>query len=87
MRDIQALSFVCDDTKLYLDGHPNDRRAVAYYNMQNDKLQEAVQLYESNFGPLTAGGFSGQDTWTWIDGPWPWKYEANVDREAKNVAL
>ena len=47
--------------------------------MQNQKLREATAEYESNFGPLTANGFSGDGAWTWTEGPWPWKYEANAD--------
>jgi len=78
MKQIQTLAFACHETVLYLDGHPNDRRAIAYFNMQNQKLDEAISVYEENFGPLTANGFNGGDTWTWIKGPWPWKYEANV---------
>jgi len=78
MKTIQTLAFSLHETVLYLDGHPNDRRAISYYNTQNEKLQNAVAVYEENFGPLTANGFRGTDEWTWIKGPWPWKYEANV---------
>ena len=79
MRTIQSLAFSAHETALYLDGHPNDRRALSYFNGQNQKLKDAVAVYEDNFGPLTANGFQGNTTWTWIDGPWPWKYEANVN--------
>ena len=78
MKTIQTLAFSVHETALYLDGHPNDRRAVSYFNEQNEKLQNAVATYEKNFGPLTASGFDGNDGWDWIKGPWPWKYEANV---------
>ena len=79
MRQIQTLAFAAHETALYLDGHPDDRRAVAYYNMQNEKLADAVAEFERNYGPLTANGFDGDGSWTWIRGPWPWKYEANAD--------
>ncbi len=78
MKTIQALAFSAHETSLYLDGHPNDRRAIAYFNTQNEKLKDAVATYEENFGPLTANGFDTGGEWTWIKGPWPWKYEANV---------
>ena len=33
--------------------------------------------YEKNFGPLTVGGVDDNaDSWTWIQGPWPWELEA-----------
>ncbi len=78
MKTIQALAFSVHETALYLDGHPTDRRAISYFNAQNEKLREAAATYEENFGPLTSNGFSGDGDWTWIKGPWPWKYEANV---------
>lgn len=78
MRQIQMLSFACHETALYLDGHPNDRRAVAFFDEKNSELKQAVNLYEQNFGPLTANSFDGNGSWTWIEGPWPWKYEANA---------
>ena len=78
MKTIQTLAFSAHETALYLDGHPDDRRAIAYFNEQNEKLQNAKATYEQNYGPLTANGFDGDDGWTWIKGPWPWKYEANV---------
>ncbi len=81
MKTIQTLSFAVHETVLYLDGHPNDRRALSYFTDQNEKLRQAVNMYETNFGPLTAGGFDGGDEWTWISGPWPWKYEANAVSE------
>ncbi|MBQ7669419.1 MAG: spore coat protein CotJB [Clostridia bacterium] len=81
LKEIQTLSFVLNDTALYLDGHPTDRRAIAYYNTKNEKLAEMMAEYEENYGPLTQSGFYGTEKWTWIAGPWPWKYEANADME------
>ena len=78
MKKIQTLSFAVHETVLYLDGHPDDRLAVSYYNTQNAKLSQAISEYEDTFGPLTQNGFEGNGDWTWINGPWPWKYEANV---------
>ena len=81
MRQIQALSFACHETALYLDGHPDDRRAVSYYNGKNNELKQALKLYEQNFGPITSHGFDGTEDWNWIKSPWPWKYEANASAE------
>ena len=41
MKTIQALAFSTHETALYLDGHPTDTRALAYYNTQNEKLRDA----------------------------------------------
>ena len=78
MKEIQTAAFAAHETALYLDGHPSDTRAIAYFNMQNEKFQKAKAVYEQNFGPLTANAYDGADTWTWIKGPWPWEYTANV---------
>ena len=78
MKEIQTAAFAAHETALYLDGHPNDKRALAYFNMQNEKMKNAVSVFEKNFGPITVNSFDGSDTWTWIDGPWPWEYAANV---------
>lgn len=78
MKEIQTLAFAAHETALFLDGHPNDRRALAYFNMQNNKLTDTITLYEKNFGPLTPSLPDGGESWTWISGPWPWEYAANV---------
>ena len=46
--------------------------------MQNEKMKNAISVYEKNFGPITANSFDGAEKWSWIDGPWPWEYAANV---------
>ncbi|MBR6916829.1 MAG: spore coat protein CotJB [Clostridia bacterium] len=78
MKTIQSLAFSVHETVLYLDGHPYDRRALAYYNEQNKLLSDAVASYEETYGPISANGATDMTKWTWISGPWPWKYEANV---------
>ena len=76
LKQIQIYSFAVVETTLYLDGHPCDKRALAYYNKYNGMLAELKAKYESKYGPLTS--FSNTEcTWKWVDGPWPWEYEAN----------
>lgn len=81
MKNVQMLAFSVHETVLYLDGHPNDKKALAYYYSQNEKLKQAVAAYESQFGPLTYKCVKDQDSWTWTKGPWPWEYSANVCAE------
>lgn len=78
LKYIQALSFAVHETVLYLDGHPNDKKALAYYHKKNALLLDAVTEYEAKFGPLTYNGVVDTESWSWHKGPWPWKYEANV---------
>ncbi len=76
LRQIQVYCFAIVEVTLYLDGHPCDRDALEYYNKYNAHLSELKHKYESKYGPLTANGNNGC-TWRWVEGPWPWEYEAN----------
>ncbi len=78
LRQIQVLAFNVHETVLYLDGHPKCKKALEYYTHYNNKLLEAVKTYEENFGPLTQNGGTDCSEWSWIKGPWPWEYEANL---------
>ena len=73
---IRAYSFAVYETALYLDGHPDDKRALAYFTRYNDKLKEATNRYEKRYGPLTVYGAGGTDEWTWTATPWPWEYDS-----------
>ncbi len=72
MRQIQAYSFAVLEVGLFLNTHPNDSEAIAYYEKYNALLKESTEAYECNFGPLTSRGVKG-DTWTWVREPWPWE--------------
>lgn len=75
-RMIQTYSFVIYETALYLDTHPHCRAALEYYAKYNAKLQEAVEKYESRFGPMTIFNGKSCDEWQWVKEPWPWEYNA-----------
>ncbi|MBU9736865.1 spore coat protein CotJB [Diplocloster agilis] len=71
---IDMVSFAVDDVLLYLDTHPCDQDALAYFNdysrMRNDALEEYARLY----GPLTVDTATGcSRSWEWINQPWPWQ--------------
>ena len=75
MKKIQALSFAKTETELYLDAHPMAENALSYYKDTVKKLTKACEEYEAKYGPLTAASVIG-DRWSWIDGAWPWQYDA-----------
>lgn len=75
MREIDRASFAVDDITLYLDTHPEDQNALSYYHYVADLRRNAVNAYESQFGPLTIDGVRDQNKWTWITGRWPWEGE------------
>lgn len=74
MNEIYQYSFAVDDVLLYLDTHPEDQEALAYYQAMKDSRREAVKAYEAQYGPLTKDGIRDcADYWTWVNSPWPWE--------------
>lgn len=76
MKQLQIYQFSILETALYLDTHPHDPQALAYYNKIKKAYEEALDTYQTEYGPLSIGGNMGKE-WQWIDGPWPWETEAN----------
>lgn len=70
---VQALYFVVIDMQLYLDTHPCDTEALAYYKDAVTNYEHAKQQFEENFGPLTATSSLDCDRWAWADMPLPWE--------------
>ena len=62
---------------LYLDTHPDDKKAFALFRELVAKSKELVREFEEKFGPLTAFATAKSNTFDWIDSPWPWEREAN----------
>lgn len=76
LRKIQALGFCVIEANLFLDTHPDDRKALMYFKKHRDMYNECVAAFEQQYGPLTANAVDC-DRWTWVDCPWPWETEAN----------
>lgn len=77
LRKIQQHGFAMTEACLYLDGHPNCRRALAYFEKQRCAYRQCKEEFERRYGPLCAEDASSDGDWNWIDGPWPWEKEAN----------
>lgn len=75
--NLHSLGFALFETALYLDGHPNDRRAVEYYDKTKEKYENALEEYECTHGPLSKSSAHATEdgTWQWVNGPWPWQNE------------
>lgn len=76
LKRVQICDFVLTDVQLYLDSHPCDRAALAYYQKYVAMREQAWKAYTEKFGPLVATDSVCQDRWDWVDGPWPWEKEA-----------
>ena len=76
-KQIQVYSFAVYETALYLDGHPNDCRALEYYRKKKEILSELCAKYEKLYGPLTIRGNDCDDEWKWTAFPWPWELDSD----------
>ena len=78
LRRIQEEDFTVYETVLYLDGHPRNKKALAFYD-EHRKMAKALRAeYENKYGPLTIYENKDSEYWHWIDRPWPWEREANA---------
>ena len=57
LNHINAVSFAVDEVKLYLDTHPQDPDALAYFGPLTIDTATA----------------SCSEYWKWINEPWPWQ--------------
>ena len=74
LRLIATTGFACVDACLYLDTHPEDSEAIAYFREMNLKYQEALHEYSQKYGPLNLSHVHHPtDYWKWVDQPWPWQ--------------
>jgi len=72
LKRIMTADFAIHETALFLDAHPNNKKALAYYNKMRELRQELMAEYNEKHGPLTYFEVRG-DAWSWIDTPWPWQ--------------
>lgn len=71
---VQMYDFALVDVIEFLDSHPKNTAALAYYDQMRTAFDKAAAEYEDAFGPLTAREVDTRSgTWHWIDDPWPWE--------------
>ena len=73
--ELQQVGFVLKDLNLYLDTHPNDAMALKYQRHYQALHKQLLEQYTTQYGPITANNVNTQNTWTWVEGPWPWEGE------------
>ncbi len=71
---INEVSFAVTEITLYLDTHPDDEDALAFFYHYNEERKKALALYSSNYSPLTLNMAQQEDDyWRWATEPWPWE--------------
>lgn len=73
MKQMNEVSFAMDDAKLFLDTHPGDMKALAYFENMAGLRNSALAAYESQYGPLFAEHVTSGKAWTWETEFWPWE--------------
>ena len=73
MMKIKKYSFAIKELNLYLDTHPNCRRALALFQKYKSLKCDAENEYVQNFGPIIPEQSDNPQRWNWIDGSWPWE--------------
>lgn len=75
MKEIAKLSFAALETNLYLDGHPENKEGIKYFDNMSKELKGKIEEYEREYGPLTAMGSKNDKEWLWSTQKWPWQME------------
>ncbi len=71
---ISRISFIMDDLRLFLDTHPGNAEAIAYYNECQRTRKHLLHEYTSRFGGMTSYCPNEHaDTWMWNCQPMPWE--------------
>lgn len=70
---IHMVSFAVNDITLYLDTHPEDKEALAYFNHFHDQRMQALKEYECKYGPLTIDSATPEGKWLWSTQSMPWE--------------
>ncbi len=77
LKAIQMYDFALIELNLFLDTHPDDKKALAKFNEINPKREMAYKAYAEKYGTITATQANYDKSFHWTDGPWPWERGAN----------
>lgn len=72
---INEISFSMDDTRLFLDTHPECESALNYFKRLHSKRHDLIHKYTMEYGPLTQYSVDEDcNNWTWNQAPLPWEF-------------
>lgn len=76
---LQAYEFALLEVGLFLNNHPHDQNALAYFNHYREIKHQVESEYTRMYGPITMDHKENDlCTWKWIDNPWPWEIGSEV---------
>lgn len=73
MRTVYANGFAADEARLFLDTHPEDPDAIAYFEKKVELYNRAVDQYQQKYGVIRPENGVNEGRWAWGLEPWPWE--------------
>lgn len=74
MNKINEYSFAVNEMTLFLDTHPYDTDALAFFQKYRVLRMEAIDEYAKYYAPLLIDHAPCEKTpWSWTNEPWPWE--------------
>ena len=72
---VNQVSFAVNEMTRYLDTHPDDEDALAFFREKLKMRQEALETYARFYGPLTidTANDNMSRSFQWVQQPWPWE--------------
>lgn len=68
---VMEAHFFATDLKLYLNTHPDDKRALEMYTEACRQYKACKAAFEDSCYPLTACSAGKDGCWDWPEGVWP----------------
>ena len=65
--------FITLELGLYLDTHPEDAEAFQLYQRYVQLLEQGRRTFVEQIGPLEQIDAAMDDSYTWVNAPWPWQ--------------
>lgn len=73
LNNISIVDFTLVDLALFLDTHPNDRRALDYYSHYAQIKRQLSREFAAKYFPLTMVEANCDKVWSWGEAPLPWE--------------
>ena len=71
LQNIRCYEFAINELALYLDTHPEDKKALCLHKKYCNELKNLRDMYQKVYGPLTITYPCNK--WRWLEEPWPWE--------------
>ena len=71
LKEIMEVSFTLTELGLFLDTHPDCKKALAMHKEYANKYKKLTDAYQKIYGPLKMD--YPCNSWRWGESPWPWE--------------